>query len=198
MELPEGFEDPGYVCRLRRSLYGLKQAPRIWYQCVHRVLAAHGFTMAESDNCVFYKSDCVVCVYVDDFLITAANSHEIKQVQQALEKEFQLNDLGTPRSFLGIQFDYHADGGVSIHQHQYIQKILSDFGMETCQAKTTPMNPKQVLNHHPDEAPPDEEAKARFATAIGSLMYLMVGTRPDIAFALGTLSRFTSQPQSHH
>jgi transposase InsO family protein len=198
MELPEGFEEPGYVCRLRRSLYGLKQAPRIWYQCVHRVLAAHGFTMAESDNCVFYKSDCVVCVYVDDFLITAANSHEIKQVQQALEKEFQLNDLGTPRSFLGIQFDYHADGGVSIHQHQYIQKILSDFGMETCQAKTTPMNPKQVLNYHPDEAPPDEEAKARFATAIGSLMYLMVGTRPDIAFALGTLSRFTSQPQSHH
>ncbi|OQD64238.1 hypothetical protein PENPOL_c008G04912 [Penicillium polonicum] len=45
---------------------------------------------------------------------------------------------------------------------------------------------------------PDEEAKARFATAIGSLMYLMVGTRPDIAFALGLLSRFTSQPQSHH
>jgi hypothetical protein len=34
MELPEGFEEPGYVCRLRRSLYGLKQAPRIWYQCV--------------------------------------------------------------------------------------------------------------------------------------------------------------------
>ncbi|KAJ5862916.1 hypothetical protein N7455_006984 [Penicillium solitum] len=124
MELPEGFEEPGYVYRLRRSLYRLKQAPRIWYQYVHRVLAAHGFTMAESDNCVFYKSDCV--------------------------------------------------------------------------AKTTPMNPKQVLNYYPDEAPPDEEAKARFVTAIGSLMYLMVGTRPDIAFALGTLSRFTSQPQSHH
>ncbi|KAJ5152438.1 hypothetical protein N7492_009718 [Penicillium capsulatum] len=70
--------------------------------------------------------------------------------------------------------------------------------METCQPKTTPMNPKQILNHRPDEEPPDEEAKARYATAIGSLMYLMVGTRPDIAFALGMLSRFTSQPQSHH
>jgi hypothetical protein len=198
MELPEGFEAPGYVCRLRRPLYGLKQAPRIWYQCVHRVLAAHGFTMAQSDNCVFYKSNCVICVYVDDFLVAAATSHEIDQVQRALEKEFRLNDLGTPRSFLGIQLDYHADGAVSIHQHQYIQKVLSDFGMETCQTKSTPMNPKQVLNRRPDEEPPDEETKARFATAIGSLMYLMVGTRPDIAFALGTLSRFTSQPQSHH
>ena len=46
MELPEGFEELGYVCRLRRSLYRLKQAPRIWYQCVHRVLAAYSFTMA--------------------------------------------------------------------------------------------------------------------------------------------------------
>jgi hypothetical protein len=46
MELPEGFKEEGYVCRLRRSLYGLKQAPRIWYQCVKRVLVSHGFTMA--------------------------------------------------------------------------------------------------------------------------------------------------------
>jgi hypothetical protein len=198
MELPEGFEEPGYVCRLRCSLYGLKQTPRIWYQCVHRVLASHGFTMAQSDNCVFYKSHCVVCVYVDDFLVAAANSHEIEQVQRALQTEFRLNDLGNPCSFLGIQFGYHADGSVSIHQHQYIRKVLSDFGMETSQPKSTPMNPKQILNHRPDEEPLDEEAKARFATAIGSLMYLMVGTPPDIAFTLGTLSRFTSQPQSHH
>jgi hypothetical protein len=60
------------------------------------------------------------------------------------------------------------------------------------------MNPKQMLNHCPNEALLDKEAKARYATAIGSLMSLMVGTRSDIAFALGMLSRFTSQPQSHH
>ena len=151
--------------------------------------------MAQSDNCVFHKSNCVVCVYVDDFLVAATNTHEIEQVQQAQQTGFPLNDLGTPRSFLGIQFDCHADGSVSVHQHQFIQKVLSDFGMETCQPKTTPMNPKQRLNHRPDEGPADEEAIARFATAIDSLMYLMIGTRLDIAFALGTLSRFISQPQ---
>ncbi|KAI1829201.1 hypothetical protein DTO027I6_9902 [Penicillium roqueforti] len=195
MELPEGFEEPGYVCRLRRSLYGLKQAPRIWYQCVHRVLASHGFTMAQSDNCVFYKPDCVVCVYVDDFLIAAANTHEIEQVQRALQAEFRLNDLGTPRSFLGIQFDYHVDGSVSIHQHQYIQKVLSDFGMEGCQPKSTPMDPKQSLNHRPDEELPDEEAKARFATAIGSFMYLMPQSHHQVA--LQRLLRYIKATQSH-
>jgi hypothetical protein len=54
------------------------------------------------------------------------------------------------------------------------------------------------MNHRPDEEPPDDKAKARYATAIGSLMYLMVGTRLDIAFALGTLSPFTPHRQSHH
>lgn len=119
-------------------------------------------------------------------------------MQRALQTEFRLNDLGNPCSFFGIQFDYNADEPVSIHQRQYIQKVLSDFGMETSQPKSTPMNPKQILNHRPDEGPPDEEAKARFPTAIGPLMYLMVRMRPDIAFSLGTLSHFTSQPQSHH
>jgi hypothetical protein len=198
MELPEGFTEEGYVCRLRRSLYGLKQAPRIWYQCVKRVLVAHGFTMAESDNCVFYHQNCVICVYVDDFLVVAASEQGIMDVKDALESEFKMNDLGTPHSFLGIQFDYHDDGSVSLHQQGYVQKILSDFCMEECQAKSTPMNPKVSLNPSIDQEDLDDGAKARYGSAIGALMYLMTGTRPDIAFALATLSRFLARPQSHH
>ncbi|CEJ62230.1 hypothetical protein PMG11_10736 [Penicillium brasilianum] len=162
------------------------------------VLLAHGFTIAQSDNYVFYKPNYVVCVYVNDFLVAAADDTEIQQLQRALESEFKLNDLGKPRSFLGIQFNFHADGSISIHQHQYIQKVLSDFCIETYQPKSTPMAPKVLLNNVPDGSDLDEDTKARFGTAIGSLMYLMVGTRPNIAFALRTLSRFTSRPQSHH
>ena len=54
------------------------------------------------------------------------------------------------------------------------------------------MNPKLLLNYCPEENDYDEEAKARFGTAITSLMYMMVGTLPDIAFALEMLSRITS------
>jgi hypothetical protein len=188
----------GYVGRLRISLYGLKQTPRIWYQCVKRVLLAHNFTMAESDNCVFYRGDCVVCVYVDDFLVAGASDREITDVKEALEVEFKMNDLGTPRSFLGIQFDYHDDGSISLHQQRYTQKVLSDFYMEDCQPKSTPMNPKASLDRSGSEEDLDEEDKVRYGSAIGALMYLMIGTRPDIAFALATLSRFLVRPQSHH
>jgi hypothetical protein len=109
-----------------------------------------------------------------------------------------MNDLGTPHSFLGIQFDFHNNGSVSLHQQQYIQKILSDFCMEDCQPKTTPMNTEASLNFNSNEKDLDDDAKARYGSAIGALMYLMIGTRPDIAFALATLSRFLSRPQSHH
>jgi hypothetical protein len=198
MELPEGFEEEGYVCLLQRSLYGLKQAPRIWYRSVKRVLTAHGFTMAQSDPCVFYKKNCVVCVYVDDFLVAGASRREIRDVQKALESEFKMNDLGTPHSFLGIQFDFYLDGSVSLHQQQYIQKVLKDFCMDTCHPKSTPMNVKVSLNPSSSENDLDDDAKARYGSAIGALMYLMIGTRPDIAFALAALSRFVSRPQSHH
>ncbi|KAI1828784.1 hypothetical protein CBS147337_10411 [Penicillium roqueforti] len=184
MELPEGFEEPGprgVGTNASTASWPLMASP--WPNqttvCSTNRIASFVFMSMTS-------------------LVAAANTHEIEQVQRALQTELRLNDLGTPRSFLGIQFDYHLDGSVSIHQHQYIQKVLSDFGMETCQPKSTPMNPKQTLNHRPEEERSDEEAKARYATAIGSLMYLMIGTRPDVAFALGMLSRFTSQPQSHH
>jgi hypothetical protein len=154
--------------------------------------------MAESDNCVFYHQNCVICVYVDDFLVVAASEQGIMDVKDALESEFKMNDLGTPHSFLGIQFDYHDDGSVSLHQQGYVQKILSDFCMEECQAKSTPMNPKVSLNPSIDQEDLDDGAKARYGSAIGALMYLMTGTRPDIAFALATLSRFLARPQSHH
>ena len=93
---------------------------------------AHSFTIAQSDNCVVYKPNCVVCIYVDDFLVAAADDGESEQLRRTLESEFKLNDLGTPRSFLGIQFDFHVDRSISIHQHQYIQKVLSDFWKEAC------------------------------------------------------------------
>jgi hypothetical protein len=60
------------------------------------------------------------------------------------------------------------------------------------------MTPKSSLDTKPDEHALDDPAKARYSSAVGALMYLMIGTRPDIAFAVATLSRFVSRPQSHH
>lgn len=69
--------------------------------------------------------------------------------------------------------------------------------MADCNPCLTPM--ETTL---PEPAPPDhtpaEDLKASYAKAIGSLMYLMLGTRPDIAFSVSYLSRHMARPTEHH
>ena len=130
--------------------------------------------------------------------MAAANNLKIANVREALKSEFKISDLGTPHSFLRIQFDLYQDRSVSIHQQEYIQKILTDFCIETSHPKQTLMNIKLSLNRSDDEQDLDDDAKSRFSSAVRALMYLIIGTRPDIAFILATLSRFVSRPQTHH
>ncbi|OQD61492.1 hypothetical protein PENPOL_c016G00292 [Penicillium polonicum] len=95
--------------------------------------------MAQADSCVFYKSNCVVCVYVDDFFAAAANSHEIDQVQRALETEFQLNDLGTPRSFLGIQ---------NLSDEEYADESQASLESLSRQRTSRRGNKSTIRHHH--------------------------------------------------
>jgi hypothetical protein len=44
----------------------------------------------------------------------------------------------------------------------------------------------------------NEEEKERYQSAIGSLIYLMLGTRPDISFAVSILNHFTAFPRTKH
>src|SRR4051812_36212966 len=56
------------------------------------------------------------------------------------------------------------------------------------------MDPREKLM--PNTSKPVD--KLEYSRAIGSLMYAMISTRPDIAYAVGKLSRFTSNPSRHH
>ena len=85
-------------------------------------------------------------MYIDDFLVAAANNQDIIDVKDSLDREFKMNNLGTPRSFLSIEIEYHDDESISIHQEAYIRKILAEFYMEDYHLKSTLMNPKASLN----------------------------------------------------
>jgi hypothetical protein len=198
MEMPEGYQIPGYACCLAKSLYGLKQAPRIWYQYVKRSLQALGFRVSQADNCIFYRNDCVVCVYVDDFLIIGESDETLSQIFELLNDQFKLRNLGFPKQFLGIEFTQHSNRSISLHQAGYVEKVLAKFCMEDSKEKSTPMATNISLNADSAGELLDELSAARFQSGIGALMFLMVATRPDIAFALSILSRFTTKPQRLH
>ena len=210
MEQPEGFEVKGkenYVCKLKKSLYGLKQAPRQWYRKFGSFMSQQGFKKTSSDHCVFVQkfSDgdfIIVLLYVDDMLVVGHNTCRIQKLKQELSKSFAMKDLGPARQILGMQIvrDRKAKKLV-LSQEKYIQKVLRRFSMDKAKVVSTPLAMHFKLSTKQCPSSDDEKEdmkKVPYASAVGSLMYAMVCTRPDIAHAVGVVSRFLSNPGREH
>ena len=202
IEQPDGFKVKGkenWVCRLVRSLYGLKQSPRLWNETLKTVMKSCGLTQSESDPCLFYRftstAKLLVLVYVDDLVVAGTNQQAIDQLKQSLKKKFKLKELGDLSWCLGIQITRSQSGKqFALSQRKFIDDILKRFNMTECKPVTTPMEPNAKFV----KGNPDEVIDVPYRSVIGSLMYLMLGTRPDIAYAVGTLSKFLDCPTQTH
>ncbi|GKF67682.1 hypothetical protein Tco_0197361 [Tanacetum coccineum] len=97
--------------------------------------------------------------------------------------------MGEADVILGIKIK-HENKGIVIKQSHYIEKILMKFNRKDCSPMSTPMDPVEKLK--PNTGKPVDQLE--YSRAIGCLMYAMTSTRPDIAYAVGRLSRFTSNP----
>ncbi|CAL1360546.1 unnamed protein product [Linum trigynum] len=210
MEQPEGFKkekNEDYVCRLRKSLYGLKQAPRQWYKKFESVMGEQGYMKTTSDHCVFVKKFpdgdfIILLLYVDDMLIAGQNVSKINDLKKELSKSFAMKDLGPAKQILGVRIV--RDRGAKkiwLSQEKYIEKVLQRFNMDNAKAVSCPFANHFTLTSK--QSPSTEKEKAEmdkipYASAVGSLMYAMVCTRPDIAHAVGVVSRFLSKPGKEH
>ena len=210
MEQPEGFVVSGkedYVCKLKKSLYGLKQAPRQWYRKFYSVMKQQGFKKTSSDHCVFVQkfSDddfVILLLYVDDMLIVGRNASRIEKLKQDLSKSFAMKDLGPAKQILGMSIV--RDRKVKklwLSQEKYIEKVLQRFYMNNSKVVSTPLATHFKLSekHCPSSDQEKEDMKkVPYASAVGSLMYAMVCTRPDISHAVSVVSRFLSNPGREH
>ena len=208
MTQPEGFEQSGprYVCRLNKSLYGLKQASRLWGEKLGAVLLDMGFVRTYSDASLFiYERDnikVIVPVFVDDITLASKSVDVLDSFVAELGKHFKLRDLGETSFLLGIQITRdRAKRKLWLSQKQYVLNKLEEFKMADCKPVGTPMLPGLKLSS--EQSPQTDEEKAEmskvpYINAVGSLMYLAIMTRPDIAYAVGVLARFNSNPGKEH
>jgi len=195
MEQPDGYVDPTYpdkICRLVQPLYGLKQAPKMWYAKLDDFLNSQGFDNIDPDACLYLLMDdgeiIIVLVYIDDLLLVASSLAAIYQIKDALHKHFEMKHLGEAKVILGLEIRRDkALGTLKLLQDKYAAQVLENFGMAECNPIGTRLEVglQLVKADESDDALPYREA-------VGSLMYLMVATRPDLAFAIGKLRRFVS------
>ncbi|KAJ9542010.1 LOW QUALITY PROTEIN: hypothetical protein OSB04_028516 [Centaurea solstitialis] len=200
MEAPHGFTDKfgeREVCLLKKSLYGLKQSPRAWFGRFTLAMKNYGFKQSNSDHTLFLKQrdNLITCliIYVDDMIITGNDKEEITKLKKSLFTEFEMKDLGNLKYFLGIEV-LRSKQGIFMNQKKYVLDLLVETGMVDCKPAKTPMTMNQKLSY---EEKTNLVDKGRYQRMVGKLIYLS-HTRPDIAYAVGVVSRFMHQPQKSH
>ncbi|GMF37288.1 unnamed protein product [Phytophthora fragariaefolia] len=92
-------------CQLNKAIYGLNQAASAWNKTIHQVFLRNGFKSCGADQCVYVKCSkngfIYVCLYVDDMIIAAKTSEEIRVVKNALKNAFKMKELGPAKSSWG-------------------------------------------------------------------------------------------------
>ena len=174
-----------------------------------RKLGELGFTRLDAETCLYvFRNDGQVCflvVYIDDLLLAATTWKFMDSIKAKLSASFKMRDLGEAKYILGIEIKRNRKlQTISLFQSQYSRTVLERTGMSTCKHVWAPMahnSQLSVTDPEDDRIIPEqiiEGCQVSYLTIIGSLMYLMLGTRPDIAYAVGTLSRFSAKPKLAH
>ena len=207
MEQPEGYNDKSdQVCRLIKSLYGLKQSALVWHRTLKGKLAELGFKESTADSSIFTRikdaETTIIVVYVDDMLILGNNGASLSKTIEFLTSSFKITE-NKADSYLNIKIDYQEHVKLEISQAAYALTILKRFNMQESNPISTPMDKNANFASKHARFSENQDAqeikiRAAYPKAIGSLMFAMIATRPDIAYAVGMLSRFTACAEESH
>ena len=194
------------ACKLERSIYGLKQASRTWNIRFDQAITLYGFEKSPDEPCVYKRIQgtkvVFLVLYGDDILLIENDIEVLSSVKGWLQKQFDMKDLGEGNYILGIKLLRDRKNKVSaLSQALYIDKILARFSMENSKKGTLPF--RHGVHLSKEQSPKTLEQKERmcripFASAVGSLMYVMLCTRPDICYAMGIVSQYQSDPGEEH
>ncbi|CAL8077131.1 unnamed protein product [Prunus armeniaca] len=196
---PPGYQRQGEhtVCRLHKSLYGLKQASRSWFRKFSSAIQNIGFSQSRADYSMFThkhgKSFTVILLYVDDMIITGNDDDAIRDLKHFLGTCFKIKDLGPLKYFLGVEIA-RSKSGISFCQRKYTLDILEDAGL--LGAKPTKIPKEANVALMPTGSDPLKDP-TRYRRLVGRLIYLTI-TRPEITYAVNTLSQFMHEPRMHH
>lgn len=210
MAQPECFELPetrDKVYLLKRSLYGLKQSPRQWYLKFDEYMLSLNYSRSQYDSCVYFKrpengKPIYLLLYVDDMLIASQSKSEVEQLKSDLKIRFEMKDLGSARRILGMDIARNrSKGSLWLTQSDYIEKVVRRFNMNEARSVSVPI--AQGVKLTEKGKPQNSEKRAQmsnipYANGIGSIMYTMVCTRPDLAHCISVLSRFMADPGRQH
>src|SRR5882757_8557067 len=214
MEKTKGFEEKGegdkedeWIWELRRGLYGMKQSGRIWNKTMHDAMVSWGFTRLSCESCIYHrKSDTgtIICaIHVDDFLSISDSTAENERFKAQMRSIWKISSAGEAKYCVGIAITRdRSSKSVSLSQTALIDKVIHQFGQQDAFPANSPMDPGLKLRRPDRKTIPDHDQdqlnKLPYRSLVGCLIYLSVGTRPDISYAVQQLSQFLDSYSYSH
>jgi hypothetical protein len=202
IEIPQGYsiENKNKVCRLNKALYGLKQGPKAWNERLNNFLTKLGFHQSTADYCLYVLKDndviMFILIYVDDFLLASNDSNLLSNVKKRLQTEFKMKDLGKVKQFLGSNVTYDNNGIIdAFDQSNVIVEVAKKFNVYDCKPTYTPIEVGLSLEVNVNI---ENNTKKPYKQLLGCLMYISLGTRPDIAFSVSFFGTFQQNPTDVH
>ena len=113
--------------------------------------------------------------------------------KKMLSSKFSMKDLGVANVRLGIKIS-RTSGGLILSQSHYIKKSLDKLDKDESNIARTLVD----INLHLSKNIGQSISQLEYSRIIGSLMYVMNCTRPDIAYSVSKLSRYTINPGVDH
>ncbi len=194
------------VCRVVKALYGLHESPRVWNDEISAFMKREGLHRSQSDPSVYVNNAgevqmmLITGLWVDDLVIATKHDKTLKRFKKAISGTYRMIDKGMMTWCLGMSVKQDATG-IELNQAAYIDKILQRFSMADAKPAPTPFPSGVQLS---DEQSPqtdqerEEMQKVPYRQAVGALIHLITCTRPDVAFHVGQLARYSANPGRAH
>jgi len=184
------YQKAGFCFKLKSAMYGLSESPFWWNNEFSKIIILAGFDQSELDSSVFYKMENgelvgLIIVFVDDILFTGREDIWTAAME-VINKHVPMRDQGEPTKYLGMNIRRDSSG-IYITHEDYIKSMLErfDFGAAFHSTKI-PMDPNRRLKKVPVDVELDVK---RYQQMVGSLIHTSVYARPDVAYAVGEVSK---------
>ena len=160
----------------------------------------------EDEPCVYKKISgseiTFLVLYVDDILLIGNNVAMLSSVKVRLSNNFSMKDLGEATYVIRVRiYRDKLRRFLGLSQSVYIDTIVKSFGMENSNKCFIPMRHRVWTSKEHSRKTPEDRVlmeKIPHASAIRSIMYTMLCTRPDVTFALSVTSRFAAKLDERH
>ena len=218
--------DRSFVLPVLHALQGHPESGRLWEEHINKILTSPelGFRHTTHDRTIYTADfdgvNVLLLRQVDDFALACPDESLAKRIYDLIGKRLQLSSESKPPFvYLGLLNDFNgidvvqSRDTVALTCRRYISRVLATHNWTTASRddpdtiKAIPLSPDSITQLYkqpgPDEGTP-EHAKLSaqfgfsFRTLLGELLYAYVTCRPDIGYAVTTLSKFSTKPSDYH